>query len=83
MLIKAIGASVGLYPNDIADMLVRNKVIAPAPNYTTNQLVEGVVDGLNKNADFQNAIYLATLYGINKLFNVWIDNTAIFYNPFR
>jgi len=52
MLIKAIGASVGLYPNDIADMLVRNKVIAPAPNYTTNQLVEGVVDGLNKNADF-------------------------------
>ena len=36
-------------------------------------------DSLNKNADFQNAIYLATLYGINKLFNVWIDNTAIFY----
>ncbi len=52
MLIKAIGASVGFYPNDIADMLVRNKVIAPAPNYTTNQLVDGVVSGLNKNADF-------------------------------
>ena len=52
MLVKAIGVSVGTYPNDIADMLVRNKVIAPAPDYTTNQLVDGIVDGLNKNADF-------------------------------
>jgi len=52
MLVKAIGVSVGTYPKDVADMLVRNKVIAPAPDYTTNQLVDGVVDGLNKNADF-------------------------------
>ena len=52
MLSKIIGVSVGTYPNDVADMLVRNKVIAPAPDYTLDQLVDGVVDGLNKNADF-------------------------------
>jgi hypothetical protein len=52
MLSKIIGSSVGMYPNDVADMLVRNNVFAPAPEYTLNQLVEGVFIGLNQSPDF-------------------------------
>ena len=52
MLSKIIGASVGMYPNDVADMLVRNGVFAPAPAYTLNQLVNGVLVGLNQNPSF-------------------------------
>jgi hypothetical protein len=52
MLSKIIGSSVGMYPNDVADMLVRNDVLAPAPDYTLNQLVEGVFVGLNQNPNF-------------------------------
>jgi hypothetical protein len=52
MLSKIIGSSVAMYPNDVADMLVRNGVFAPAPNYTLNQLVEGVFIGLNQNPNF-------------------------------
>ena len=52
MLSKIIGSSVGMYPNDVADMLVRNNVLAPAPDYTLNQLVEGVFVGLNQNPTF-------------------------------
>ena len=52
MLSNIIGSSVGMYPNEVADMLVRNKVLAPAPNYTLNQLVEGVFLGLNQNPTF-------------------------------
>jgi hypothetical protein len=33
-------------------MLVRNNVLAPAPEYTLDQLVEGVFLGLNKNPNF-------------------------------
>jgi hypothetical protein len=51
-LSKIIGASVATYSNDVADMLVRNKVLAPAPIYTLNQLVEGVFLGLNQNKNF-------------------------------
>ena len=52
MLSKIIGSSVGMYPNDVADMLVRNNVLAPAPEYTLDQLVEGVFLGLNQNPSF-------------------------------
>lgn len=52
MLSKIIGSSVGMYPNDVADMLVRNNVLAPAPDYTLNQLVQGVFVGLNQNPSF-------------------------------
>lgn len=52
MLSKIIGSSVGAYPKDIAEMLVRNKVIAPAPDYTLKQLVNGVLVGLNENTSF-------------------------------
>ena len=52
MLSNIIGSSVGMYPNDVAGMLVRNKVLAPAPNYTLNQLTEGVFIGLNQNPSF-------------------------------
>jgi hypothetical protein len=52
MLSKIIGSSVGMYPNDVADMLVRNDVLAPAPDYTLNQLVEGVFVGLSQNPSF-------------------------------
>jgi hypothetical protein len=52
LLSKIIGASVAMYPNDVSDMLVRNGVYLPAPNYTLNQLVEGVFIGLNKNLSF-------------------------------
>ena len=48
LLSKIIGSSVAMYPNDVADMLVRNGVYLPAPNYTLNQLVDGVFIGLNK-----------------------------------
>jgi hypothetical protein len=52
MLSNIIGSSVGMYPNDVAEMLVRNNVLAPAPDYTLDQLVEGVFLGLNQNANF-------------------------------
>ena len=52
MLIKAIGSSVGTYPSDVAEMLLRNNVIAPAPDYTINQLVDGVLEGINENENF-------------------------------
>jgi hypothetical protein len=51
-LSKIIGSSVGTYPKDVTDILVRNRVLAPAPSYTTNQLVDGVLIGLNKNPFF-------------------------------
>ena len=52
MLSNIIGSSVGMYPNDVAEMLVRNNVLAPAPEYTLNQLVQGVFLGLNQNPTF-------------------------------
>ena len=52
MLFKIIGNSVGTYSNDVADILVRNGVITPAPSYTTDQLVDGVFLGLSKNPTF-------------------------------
>jgi hypothetical protein len=60
LLSKIIGSSVGTYPNEISEMLVRNKVIAPAPDYTTDQLVDGVFLGLNQNPNFaqEYAYYL-------------------------
>jgi len=47
MLSKIIGSSVGMYPSEVAEMLVRNNVFAPSPEYTLDQLVEGVFIGLN------------------------------------
>ena len=52
MLSKIIGSSVGMYPSEVAEMLVRNNVLAPAPEYTLDQLVEGVFVGLNQNPSF-------------------------------
>ena len=52
MLSNIIGSSVGIYPNDVANMLVKNNVLAPAPEYTLDQLVEGVFLGLNQNPSF-------------------------------
>jgi hypothetical protein len=52
MLSNIIGSSVGMYPNEVADMLVRNNVLASAPDYTLDQLVEGVFLGLNQNPSF-------------------------------
>lgn len=52
ILIQIIGSSVGTYPSDVAEMLVRNNVIAPAPDYTIDQLVDGVFDGLERNENF-------------------------------
>jgi hypothetical protein len=52
MLSNIIGSSVGMYPNDVADMLIRNNVFAPAPDYTLDQLVDGVLLGLNQNPSF-------------------------------
>ena len=52
MLSNIIGSSVGMYPNDVAKMLVNNDVLAPAPEYTLDQLVEGVFVGLNQNPSF-------------------------------
>jgi hypothetical protein len=52
MLSKMIGSSVGTYPNEVADMLVRNNVLAPTPEFTLNQLVQGVFVGLNENPTF-------------------------------
>jgi len=52
MLSKIIGSSVGMYPSEVAEMLVRNNVFAPSPEYTLDQLVEGVFIGLNQNPSF-------------------------------
>lgn len=52
MLNKIIGSSVGTYPNEVSDILVRNNVLAPAPSYTIDQLVQGVYVGLNQNPIF-------------------------------
>jgi hypothetical protein len=49
---KIIGNSVGTYPKDIENMLVSNNVLAPAPQYTIDQLVDGVLIGLNENPSF-------------------------------
>lgn len=51
-LAKIIGNSVGTYPKDIENMLVSNNVLAPAPQYTIDQLVDGVLIGLNENPSF-------------------------------
>jgi hypothetical protein len=51
-LAKIIGNSVGAYPKDIENMLVNNNVLAPAPQYTIDQLVDGVLIGLNQNPNF-------------------------------
>jgi hypothetical protein len=52
MLSKIIGSSVGTYPNKVAGFLVSNKILAPAPQYTLDQLVDGVFLGLNQNPTF-------------------------------
>lgn len=52
MLSKIIGSSVGMYPNEVADILVKNKVVAPAPEYTIDQLVQSVLVGLNQSPSF-------------------------------
>ena len=52
MLSNIIGSSVGMYPTEVAEMLTRNEVVAPAPEYTLDQLVEGVFLGLNQNPTF-------------------------------
>jgi hypothetical protein len=52
MLSNMIGSSVGMYPKDVEKMLVMNNVLAPAPEYTLDQLVEGVFVGLNQNPTF-------------------------------
>ena len=52
MLSKMIGSSVALYPKEVADMLVRNKVFTSAPSYSINQLVNGVLMGLNTSPIF-------------------------------
>ena len=52
LLSKIIGSSVGTYPNEVAQMLIKNKLIAPAPEYTIDQLVDGVLIGLNQNPMF-------------------------------
>ena len=49
---KINGNSVGMYPKDIENMLVSNKVLAPAPQYTIDQLVDGVLIGLNESPSF-------------------------------
>lgn len=51
-LAKIIGNSVGTYPKDIENMLVSNNILAPAPQYTIDQLVKGVFIGLNQNQNF-------------------------------
>jgi hypothetical protein len=51
-LAKIIGNSVGMYPKDVENMLVSNNVLAPAPQYTIDQLVDGVLIGLNQNTNF-------------------------------
>jgi hypothetical protein len=52
MLSNMIGSSVGKYPKEVEKMLVSNNVLMPAPQYTLDQLVEGVFVGLNKNPNF-------------------------------
>lgn len=52
ILSNVIGSSVGMYPNEVENMLVKNKVLRPAPVYTLNQLVKGVFIGLNENPSF-------------------------------
>ena len=64
MLSKMIGSSVALYPKEVADMLVRNKVFASAPSYSNKQLVEGVFIGLNQNLNF------------TKEYSFWLEQVA-------
>jgi hypothetical protein len=52
MLAKIIGSSVGTYPQEVTQYLVNNNVLAPAPEYTLDQLVDGVFIGLNQNPTF-------------------------------
>ena len=52
MLSKIIGSSVGTYPQEVAEFLLNNQVLEPAPEYTLDQLVDGVFIGLNENPNF-------------------------------
>lgn len=52
------------------------------PSDTTNvgegeRIISQQQSELNNNEIFQKTIYLATIYGINQLLNVWIDNTKV------
>lgn len=52
MLSKIIGSSVGMYPSEVEEMLTRYGIVTHAPEYTLDQLVVGVFEGLNKNPTF-------------------------------
>ena len=52
LIARIIGVSVGTYPNDVAEMLTRNNVLKTSPNFTIDQLVNGVFDGLKENQKF-------------------------------
>lgn len=54
LLAKIIGSSVGTYPEEVLDMLIKNGIVLPSPDYTVDQLVTSVLQGLNKNEVFLN-----------------------------
>lgn len=54
LLAKIIGSSVGTYPEDVLDMLIKNGIVLPSPDYTIDQLVTSVLQGFNKNEAFLN-----------------------------
>jgi hypothetical protein len=51
-LAKAIGATIGLYPLEITNMLVSNGVILNANNITFQTLVDSTINGLSSSAKF-------------------------------
>lgn len=52
LLSKIIGSSVGKYPNDVANMLIKYNIFAPEKKYTIDEIVDGVFVGLNENPAF-------------------------------
>jgi len=57
---KAVGVSVGKFPNEIAKMLIQTGVSLDAESYNIDQLVDSVFSGLHTSPKF-NASFLSFL----------------------
>lgn len=53
-LVRAIGITIGLFPQQIADILTKNAIVVDAENLNTDELVNATFSGLEKSVPFRN-----------------------------
>lgn len=53
-LVKAIGITIGLFPEQIANILTKNGIVIDAQNLDTSGLVNATFSGLEKSVAFRN-----------------------------